>query len=202
MQTINKSLVKTKFTYTWFIYPVSAVLLSLIWLWSFPLAHQPKAREKIELYINATVNNEEFTKNILAKYDRNKLRAINVEYPMRFYRGSSTTELFNRCDMMVLEESKYQAYNNLYGDLFAKINPYILEKCQIDSSLVVGERGILLRAANTTHYLDSYVEFDNYSNYVLAFLTKSKNLGAAFDEKNAKYDNALTVAHYLIEGVE
>ena len=197
MQTINKSLVKNTFTYTWFIYPISAVLLSLIWLWSFPLAHQPKAREKVELFIDADVKDEKFTDLILEQYDRNKLRAINLEYPQRFTRTSRTTELFPRCDIMILPEITYKMYIHNYEGVFAEINPYIQEKCQIDSSLVYENCGIRFG----TTFLSKYVDLTS-NDYVLAFLANSKNLGAAFDENNAKYDNALTVAHYLIEGVE
>ena len=202
MQTINKSLVKNTFTYTWFLYPISAVLLSLIWLWSFPLAHQPKAREKIELYCSAEVNNEEFTDQILAKYDRNKLRTINLEYPIPFTRTSSTTELFNRCDMMILNQDTFHQYTTLYSGVFAEINSFIQESLQIDNSRVVEEHGIILKESGETCYLSNYINFTSGNTYVLAFLAKSKNLGAAFNENNAKYDNALTVAHYLIEGVE
>ena len=200
MQTINKSLVKNTFTYTWFIYPISAVLLSLIWLWSFPLAHQPKAREKVELFIDADVKDEKFTDLILEQYDRDKLRAINLEYPQRFVRSSSTTELFHRCDIMILSKLTYSSYIHNYEGVFAEINPYIQEQCHIDSSLVVENCGIQLKTTGESCFLSKYVDLSG--DYVLAFLANSKNLGAAFDEKNAKYDNALTVAYYLIEGVE
>ena len=161
------------------------------------MAHQPKAREKVELFIDADVKNEKFTDLILEQYDRNKLRVINLEYPQAFTRTSSTTELFHRCDIMILPEITYKTYIHNYEGVFAEINPYIQEKCQIDSSLVYENCGIRFE----TTFLSKYVNLTS-NDYVLAFLANSKNLGAAFDENNAKYDNALTVAHYLIEGVE
>ena len=202
MQTINKSLVKNTFTYTWFIYPIAAVLLSLIWLWSFPLAHAPSEREKIEMFIYADVISEKFADNILKKYDREKLRAINMDYTASMGATEKIRMGFTRCDMMILPQGTYLSNKSAYSDVFAEINPYIQEKCQIDSSLVVEDYGILLKAANTHHYLSEFIKFDSSIDYVITFLARSKNLGAAFDENNAKYDNALTVAHYLIEGVE
>ena len=202
MQTINKSLVKAKLTYTWFIYPVSVVLLSLIWLWSFPLAHQPKAHEKIEMYIEADVKSEKFANKILEKYNREQLRAINIDYPNGIGSSTKLRMAFERCDMLIIPQGLFQTYNHNYNDVFAEITPYVQEKCQIDGSLVIDDKAILLKAADTNHYLSEYIEFKSDLTYVITFLSRSKNLGVAIDEKNAKYDNALTVAHYLIEGVE
>ncbi len=203
MQTLNKSLAKNTFTYTWYLYPIAAVFLTLLWLWAFPVVHQPTAHEKIELYISVDVKSEKFAKNILTQYDPHQLRAINVDYPSGGMGGSQKLRMaFERCDMMILTQGMFETYNRVYKDVFAEITSYVQEKCQIDSSLVVDDRAIMLKQANVAHYLDEYISFESNLNYVIVLLARSKNLGAAINEDNAKYDNALTVTHYLLEGVQ
>ena len=201
MQTLNKSLAKNTFTYTWYLYPIAAVFLTLLWLWAFPVVHQPTAHEKIELYIDTDVKSEKFAKNILTQYDPHQLRAINIDYPSGGMGASQKFRMgLERCDMMILTEGAVSSYKN--SGIFAEITPYIQEKCQIDSSLIIEGYGIRLKQANTAHYLDEYISFDTNYIYLLVLLARSKNLGAAINEDNAQYDNALTVAHYILEGVQ
>lgn len=203
MQRINKSLVKNTLAYTWFVYPVSAVLLTLIWLWSFPTFHQPSAHERINVFFATDITNDKFTKPILEKYTKEQLRQINPSYA---YPG--TAAYLQKCrialnvtDMLVLTKSAVQTYKNSYEDYFVPITSYIQEKIGVEESEILDGYGVPFKKQGEPHYLDKYMTFMD-TDYYLVFSVTSKNLGAAIKEDNAPYDNALTFAKYLLEGVE
>ena len=204
MQTINKSLLKNKFTYTWFIYPVAGIILTLIWLWSFPTFHQPSAHQKINVFFATDVRSEEFTDQILEKYDREQLREISPSYafPGSALYSQKLSIAIGNADVLVLTKTQFEAYKKTdYSLFFAKVTSYIQEKCQITENQVYDEYGITLKVNGESHYLEQYMTFAE-DDYILAFSIASTNLGSAIHEENAPYDNALTFAHYLIEGVQ
>ena len=82
MQIINKSSVKKSLTYTWYLYPISAALLALLWLWSFQAYHQPSAHQKLNVFFATDIKNEGFIKDILKKYDPENLRQVNPSYSL------------------------------------------------------------------------------------------------------------------------
>ena len=202
MQKLNKSIVKNTFTYTWFIYPMSAILLALIWLWSFPTFHMPSAHQKIDVFFATDITSEEFADKILEKYDRENLREINPTWALpnsALYAQKLQIALSNS-DILVLPKTVFQRYSVDYSLFFVEVTSYVQEQCQIDSSLVVDNYGITLKSKGVEHYLEQYMTFVD-DDYVIAFSTSSKNVGAAMKEDNAPYNNALTFVHYLIEGV-
>ena len=201
MQTINKSLVKNTFTYTWFIYPVSAVLLTLIWLWSFPTFHMPSAHQKIDAFFATDITSNTFADNILKKYDRENLRQINPSYalPGSALYVQKLQIAIGHSDVLVLTKTQFSQYKIDYSLFFVPVTSYIQEKCQINESQVFDEYGITLKNKGENHYLESYMNFAD-DDYVIALSVTSKNLGSAINEDNAPYDNALTFVHYLLEG--
>ncbi|MBO4856359.1 MAG: hypothetical protein J5511_03200 [Bacilli bacterium] len=203
MQTLNKSLMKNTLTYTWFIYPMSAVILTLIWFWSFPAFHQPSAHQKINVFFATEMKSEEYLDKILTQYDREDLRQINATYATKtnpLYAQKLQIALSDS-DILVLPKETFQKYSVDYSLFFVEVNTYVQEKCQVNETVVVDNYGIILKNQGVDHYLDNYMTFED-ADYVIAFSTSSKNLGAAVKEDNAPYDNALTFVHYLIEGVK
>ena len=203
MQTLNKSAMKNTFTYTWFIYPMSAIILSLVWLWSFPTFHQPSAHQKIDAFFATDIKSEEFADNILKKYDRENLREINSSYafPGTTLYSQKLQLALTSSDVLILPKEHFERYKVDYDLYFAKVTSYIQEKCQIEETRVLEDYGVLLKTKGVEHYLENYMTFDD-KDYVLVFSANSKNLGSAIDEDNAPYYNALTFVHYLLEGVE
>ena len=201
MQTINKSLIKNTFTYTWFIYPVSAVLLTLIWLWSFPTFHMPSAHQKIDAFFATDITNNTFVDNILKKYDRENLRQINPSYalPGSALYAQKLQIAIGHSDILVLTKTQFNQYKIDYSLFFVQVTSYIQEKCQINESQVFDGYGITLKNKGENHYLESYMNFAD-DDYVIALSVTSKNMGSAINEDNAQYDNALTFVHYLLEG--
>lgn len=205
MQTINKSLLKNKFTYTWFIYPVAGVILTLIWLWSFPAFHQPSAHQKINVFFATDIKSEEFIDPILEKYDREQLREITPSYalPGSALYSQKLSIAIGNADVLVLTKTQFDAYKDKANCslFFAQVTSYVQEKCQIEASQVYADYGIILKANGENHYLEQYMTFAE-DDYILTFSIASTNLGSAIHEENAPYDNALTFAHYLIGGVQ
>ena len=201
MQTINKSLIKNTFTYTWFIYPVSAVLLTLIWLWSFPTFHMPSAHQKIDAFFATDITNNNFVDNILKKYDRENLRQINPSYalPGSALYAQKLQIAIGHSDVLVLTKTQFNQYKIDYSLFFVPVTSYIQEKCQINESQVFDGYGITLKNKGENHYLESYMNFAD-DDYVIALSVTSKNMGSAINEDNAPHDNALTFVHYLLEG--
>lgn len=201
MQTINKSLIKNTFTYTWFIYPVSAVLLTLIWLWSFPTFHMPSAHQKIDAFFATDITNNTFVDNILKKYDRENLRQINPSYalPGSALYAQKLQIAIGHSDVLVLTKTQFSQYKIDYNLFFVPVTSYIQEKCQVNESQVFDGYGITLKNKGENHYLESYMNFAD-DDYVIALSVTSKNMGSAINEDNAPHDNALTFVHYLLEG--
>lgn len=201
MQTINKSLIKNTFTYTWFIYPVSAVLLTLIWLWSFPTFHMPSAHQKIDAFFATDITNNTFADNILKKYDRENLRQINPSYalPGSALYAQKLQIAIGHSDILVLTKTQFSQYKIDYSLFFVPVTSYIQEKCQINESQVFDGYGITLKNKDENHYLENYMNFAD-DDYVIALSVTSKNMGSAINEDNAPHDNALTFVHYLLEG--
>lgn len=201
MQTINKSLVKNTFTYTWFIYPVSAVLLTLIWLWSFPTFHLPSAHQKLDVFFATDVKSEVFVDNILEKYDRKDLRQINPSYalPGSALYVQKLQIAIGHADVLVLTKQQFVQYKVDYATFFAPVTSYAKEMCQINDDQVFDDYGIILKNKDENHYLENYMSFAD-DDYIIALTVISRNLGSLIVEGDAPYDNALTFVHYLLEG--
>ena len=202
MQTLNKSLVKNTFTYTWFIYPVSAILLTLIWLWSFPTFHQPSAHQKIDAFFATDVKSTKFADQIKEKYEPKQLREVNISYALPANVAVYTEKLkiaITNSDFLVLPKAQFKSYGVSYPTFFAPITSYIQEKCGVDETSIIDGYGIEIKIQGEAHYLEQYMTFEE-KDYVLAFSVSSKNLGEDGGKDNAEFDNALTFVHYLIEG--
>lgn len=203
MQIFNKSIVKNTLAHTWFIYPVSAMILTVIWLWAFPSFHQPSAHQKINVFFATDVTNEKFVDPILEKYDRENLREINVSYAsptsVGYYQKFKIA--INTVDILVLTKSTFQTYSHDYDTFFVPITGCVKSTAHISDERIIDNYGVMLKKSDETNYLSEYMTFNSEEDYVLTFSVTSQNLGAAINEDNAPYDNALTFARFLIEGV-
>ena len=160
---------KNTFTYTWFIYPMSAIILSLVWLWSFPTFHQPSAHQKIDAFFATDIKSEEFADNILKKYDRENLREINSSYafPGTTLYAQKLQLALTSSDVLILPKEHFERYKVDYDLYFAKVTSYIQEKCQIEETRVLEDYGVLLKTKGVEHYLENYMTFDD-KDYVLS----------------------------------
>lgn len=201
MQTINKSLLKNTLTYTWFIYPLSAVILSLLWIWIFPIAKRPSAHLRLEVFVAAKVKSNKVFNKILDKYEKDQLKQINVDsvkHSNSFY-GQKIKIAFSTSDIMILQKGSFDIYKHSGLEYFAPITSYVQEQVNIEESQVLDGFGISLKVKNESNYLDEYIDFED-NDYVLCFTASSPNLGLVNGEDNAKHNNALTFARYLLEG--
>lgn len=203
MKIFNKQLAKQTLAHTWYLYPISAALLTLIWLWGFQAFHQPTAHQKLNIFFAAEVRSEVFLKNILNKYDKEELREITPSYSLPTGVGfaNKLQIAINTADLLILDDQTMFSFNGHQENFFVEMTPYIKGYLnEGDEYYTNGEKdwGVLLKHKDTSHYLQQYMDFDETKDYYIAIGLASKNVGKALDEKNEHYDNALTIMKYLI----
>ena len=204
MQKYNKASIAKTFVHTWYIYPITAIIITLLWLWGFQAFHQPSTHQKLNIFFATEIKNESFLKDILKKYDKEDLREITPSYSLPSGVGY-TTKLqvaINNADLLILDEKTMFDFNGHQDNFFVEMSPYIKETylSNEDSYYDYEEKsyGVLLKNKEQEHYLKQYMEFDETKNYYIAISIASKNIGKVIDENNAHYDNALTIMKYLI----
>ena len=204
MQKINKTSVSKIFAHTWYVYPILATLLTLLWLWAFQAFHQPTTHQKLNIFFATEIKSESFLKDILKKYDKENLREITPSYSLPTGVGfpAKLQLAVNSADLLVLDEKTMFEFNGHQDNFFVEISSHVKETylTNEDTYFDYEEKsyGVLLKTKEAEHYLQHYMEFDESKNYYVALSLASKNLGSVLDENNAHYDNALTVIKYLI----
>ena len=203
MQRINKTSVGKIFAHTWYIYPVSAILITLLWLWGFQAFHQPSSHQKLHVFFATEVKNNSFLKDIQNKYEREKLREISNSYGLPASVGF-TTKLqvaINTADIIILDETTLNGFNDHHQNYFLEMNDYVKSYLSNeDNYFTYNEKdyGVLLKAKDEESWLEQYMVFEEGKDYYLTLSIASQNLGKAIDEGNNYYDNALTIMKYLI----
>ena len=205
MQSINKSSVSKIFSHTWYIYPLSIIIIALIWLWAFQAYHQPSSHQKLELFFASDINDETFIKSILNKYDKEKCREINPSYclPTKAGYTSKLQIAVNNADLLILDETTLKGFDGHDDNYFVEIkddikNEYI-ETTASYYSYEEHKYGVLLKESGVAHWLDKYMTFLEDSNYYICLSIASKNLGKITSVDNSYYDNALTIINYLLK---
>lgn len=203
MQLFNSSSAKKIFTHTWYIYPIGALLLSLIWIWAFPTYHQPTKHQTISIFFAAEVKDDSFLKNIQSNYEREKLREVTPSYcmPDATVFGQKMKIANSYADILVINETVFKRYESQYSDLFAEIDSNMKENYFKDNSYYTSsgkDYAVLLKSKDVTSKLEDYLLMEN-ENYYLCFAVGSNNLGKSNSPENEYYDNALTFAQYLLE---
>ena len=205
MQMINKSSVSKTIVHTWYIYPLTAIIITLLWLWGFQAFHQPTAHQKLHIFFATEVKNESFLKDILNQYDKEDLREITPSYSLPEGVGfaSKLQVAINTADVLILDEQTMFSFNGHQENFFVEMTSYVKETylTNEDTYYTYEEKdyGVLLKNKEAEHYLQKYMDFDETKNYYIALSIASKNLGKVLDENNAHYDNALTIMKYLIQ---
>lgn len=203
MQLFNKSSAKRIFIHTWYLYPIGAIILTLIWLWAFPTYHQPTKHQTISIFFAAEVKDESFLKNIKSNYEREQLREVTPSYclPSATVFGQKMKIANNYADILVLNETTFAKYDSQDNQLFAEIDTNMKTNYFTNNVFYNNgqkDYGILLKSDEIGANLAKYLTMEN-ENYYLCFSLASKNLGKSGGEENAYYDNALTFAKYLLE---
>lgn len=204
MQTINKSFVSKTFAHTWYLYPITIVIITLLWLWGFQAFHQPSTHQKLNIFFATEVRNESFLKDIMKNYDKEDLREITPSYSLPSGVGytSKLQIAINNADLLILDEKTMFDFNGHHDNFFVEMSSFIKE------TYLPGENtyyqndgkdyGVLLKEKEADHYLKQYMDFDETKNYYITISVASKNIGKVLDVNNEHYDNALTFMKYLL----
>ena len=204
MQTINKTSANKTFAHTWYVYPIVATLITLLWIWGFQAFHQPSNHQKLTLFFATEIKNKSFLNDIRDNYDREKLRQVEANYGLPTSVGF-TTKLqvaVNTADIIILDETTLASFNDHHQNYFVEIDNYVKSYLEKDETYYVDNEknyGILLKEKNTNHWMKQYMDFDEEKDYYITISIASQNIGKVFDENNAYYDNALSIIKYLIK---
>ena len=207
MQRFNKTTCKHAFTHTWYLYPISVFIVSLVWLWGFRTYHQPTAHQKLTIFVAAKVNDQSCFKKIAKDhYKREDLREVKVPSSLpsaASYYEKLKVYLFTS-DILILD---YETINNMkthLAETFVSLdNPVISAYFSGGETYYTYDTtnyAVRMKEKDTAHYLDTYMTFASDQDYYLLLGGSSKNLGSAIHEKNATHTNALTYMKYLLEG--
>ena len=205
MQLINRSSIKKTLTHTWYIYPLTAIIISLLWFWGFQAYHQPTAHQIIKVFFATDVKTDSFLKKIRSNYDKEKLRETDYSYclPTGIGYPSKLQIGVNEADILVLDEVTLNSFKDNEEHFFVEMTPFIkdnyLEGGETYYQFNEKDYGILLKEKATACWLNDYMDFDEERNYYLVLSIGSKNLGSITDEDNQYYDNALTFMKYLLK---
>ena len=209
MQLINKSAIRRIFSHTWYIYPLVAGIVAIIWLWAFPTFHQPTKHETLTLFFATEIKNDKFINKIQKNYKEERLREVEIHYSLpdaSGYYSKLKTYLANS-DLLILDKNTLDEFAGYQDRLFYNITD------EIKTNYISGEHeyytysdeehtytyGVKLKDKGMEHYLSNYMTFDELSDYYIVLSTSSVNVGVLKGNNNAKYDNALTFMNYLLE---
>lgn len=210
MQRFNKTVAKHAFTHTWYLYPVSIIIVALVWMWGFMAFHQPTAHEKLTIFVGAKVTDQScFTRIKKDHYTKEGLREVTVPSSSISNYNAFTEKLkvyLYTSDILVLDDdtvNSLKTLNRLEETFVDLKNPVVAQYLSgTEERYTHNEKdfGILLKKKSVDHYLDAYMNFEADHDYYLLLGLSSKNLGSALNEKNEKHTNALTYMSYLLEG--
>ena len=206
MQLFNKSAIKKTFVHTWYIYPLLAGLVTVIWLWAFYAYHQPTKHQTLSLFFSAKVKSLKFVDQIQKKYSEENLREVSVSGLLPEAKGyyDKLEIAFNECDLLILDKVTISEYEGHYDLVFYRITDEVIE------NYVEGEHEYYTftdSEENTYKYgikvdkerLSNYMDFHELRDYYICVCKSSVNCGSLKNKSNAKYDNALTFMNYLLE---
>ena len=204
MQLLNKASASRTLAHTWYLYPLVSVIITFLWMWGFQAFHQPTTHQSLEIFFAAEVNNDSFLRNIMKNYDKEVLREITPSYRLPTATGyAAKLQLaINNADLLILDEKTMMDFNEHHENFFVEFSSYIKETYLDDGETyyTYNEKsyGLKLKDKNYDHWLKEYITFDEEQDYYIALGLASKNLGKVLDEKNAPYDNALTILKYFL----
>lgn len=220
MQLINKAVIKNKFAYTWYLYPVAIAVSFFSWFWGFGLFHQPKANEKLIFFVGAVVNDNSFTNQIKNKFNDDDLSLVEVNgcSPSQTIYASKLNVYLSNADIIILPESEVDKFAKENEDPLAVMKNYftaIDEETKLSylsasysyydvedsEKAITYTYGVKVKDKNQESWLDTYFGFEDDVNYYALLTSGSINTGKLYDKENP-YDNALKALNYLAGGVE
>ena len=202
MQKFNKEAAKRIFSHTWYLYPISVIIIVLLLIWGFEAYHQPSAHQTINIFIGCKVNSDKFIKPIQEKYEREKLREINLNYaaPNDSLYNTKLKIHLSRSDILILPKETVDVYKEYYNDWFIEFDADTKAKYFPSTYQYYDHEGhdfgILFKDKESDSAYSQYMTFVE-ENYYLLITKASTNTGKIYNEKNEYYDNALTIVKYL-----
>ena len=209
MQLFNKSAIKKTFAHTWYIYPLLAGIVTVIWLWAFYAYHQPSKHQLLTLFFSTKVKNTKFVDQIMKHYDREDLRQVSTSGLLPSMSGyySKLEVAFSDADLLILDKESIDEFEGYQNRLLCNITD------EVKASYLPGEHeyytytkdeetytyGVLLKRKGEEHTLQQYMEFDELRDYYVCISLSSVNSGILRSKSNKAYDNALTFMNYLLE---
>ena len=203
MQKFNKEASKRILIHTWYIYPIAAIIIILLLIWGFGVYHQPSAHQTINIFIGCNVKSDKFIDPIQKKYDREKLREINVNYaaPNDSLYNTKLKIHLSRSDILIIPKATVDVYKEHFNEFFVEYdNPTKENYFKTDYQYYSYENhdfGILFKNKDTDNQYSQYMTFAD-DDYYLLITIASTNTGILYNEKNEYYDNALTIVNYLM----
>ena len=204
MQLINKTAVKKTIVHTWYIYPILAGIITVLWLWAFSAFHQPTKHQMLTLFFSARVRKTGFADKLLSYYPKEKLREVSVSgllptasgYPAKLKTALSDSDLLilDKTTLNDLSHREIVIYD-ITDDIKTKYLEGEHEYYTTTDESGTHSYGVLIE---TTH-LSKYLDFDEAEDYYVCVAKSSLNCGTLRSKGNAKYDNALTFMNYLLE---
>ena len=209
MQLFNKGAIKKTIVHTWYIYPLLAGLITVIWLWAFYAYHQPTKHQTLTLFFSAKVKSTKFVDQIVKHYDREELRQVSTSgiYPDAPGYRSKITTAFGDSDLLILDDETLDFYKDVLNNLTFNITEEVIttylpgehEYYMVTKEAETFTYGVLLKKKGEEHYLQQYMEFKETSDYYVVISTNSVNAGILRGKSNKNFDNALTFMNYLLE---
>ena len=204
MQLINKAAVKKTIAHTWYIYPILAGIITVLWLWGFAAYHQPSKHQMLTLFFSARVRKTNFVDKLMTYYPREKLREVSVSGLLPTQQGypAKLKTALSDSDLLILDKTTLNDLSHRDVVMYSITD-------DIKTNYLEGEHeyytttdesgtysyGVLLNKDHLSNYLD----FDEAEDYYICIAKSSLNCGSLRSKGNAKYDNALTFMNYLLE---
>ena len=106
MQVFNGASAKKTLVHTWYIYPLLAGLITILWLWGFNAFHQPTKHQMLTLFFATEVRKQSFVDKIMKKYNKEDLRQVDVFYSLPSAPGyNKKMQLYvSQSDLLILDE--------------------------------------------------------------------------------------------------
>ena len=209
MQLFNKSAIKKTFVHTWYIYPLLAGIVTVIWLWAFYAYHQPSKHQLLTLFFSTNVKSTKFVDKIMKNYEREDLRQVSTSGLLPTATGYySKLELaFSDSDLLILDKETIDEFAGYQHRFFYNITDEVkTDYLPSDSKYYTYTEeeetytyGVLLKKKGEEHTLQQYMDFDELRDYYVCVCISSVNAGVLRSKSNKPYDNALTFMNYLLE---
>lgn len=204
MQLINKTAVKKTIVHTWYIYPILAGIITVIWLWAFSAFHQPTKHQMLTLFFSARVKSTKFADKLMTYYPKEKLREVSISGLLPNAQGypAKLKTALNGSDLLILDKTTLDDLShrdvviyNIPDDIKTKYLPGDHDYYTVTDEETTYTYGVLLNKDNLRKYLD----FDEVDDYYVCVAKSSQNCGTLLSKGNEKYDNALTFMNYLLD---